>query len=38
LIADPNEHTQTLATVDRIEENFGKKPDAFLADTASRYG
>jgi transposase len=38
LIGDPNEHTQTLATVDRIEENFGKKPKAFLADTAHGTG
>jgi hypothetical protein len=38
LIADPNEHTQTLATVDRIEENFGKKPEALLADTAHGTG
>ena len=38
VIADPNEHTQTLATVDRIEENFGKKPEAFLADTAHGTG
>lgn len=38
MIADPNEHTETLATVDRIEENFGKKPEAFLADTAHGTG
>ena len=38
LIADPNEHTQTLAAVDRIEENFGKKPAAFLADKAHGTG
>jgi hypothetical protein len=36
LIADPNEHTQTLAAVDRIEENFGEKAEALLADTAHR--
>jgi transposase len=33
VIADPNETTQTLPAVDRTEENFGKKPEAFLADT-----
>ena len=38
VIADPNEHTQTLAAVDRIEGNFGKKPEAFLADTAHGTG
>ena len=38
LIGDPNEHTQTLATVDRIEETFSKKPEAFLADTAHGTG
>ena len=38
VIADPNEHTQTLPTVDRIEENFGGKPKAFLADTAHGTG
>ena len=38
VIADPNEHTQTLAAVDRIEENFGEKPQAFLADTAHGTG
>ena len=38
VIADPNEHAQTLPTVDRIEENFGQKPEAFLADTAHGTG
>jgi transposase len=38
VIADPNEHTQTLAAVDRIEGSFGKKPEAFLADTAHGTG
>jgi len=38
VIADPNEHAQTLPAVDRIEENFGQKPGAFLADTAHGTG
>jgi hypothetical protein len=38
VIADPNEHTQTLPAVDRIEDNFGRKPEAFLADTAHGTG
>jgi transposase len=38
VIADPNEHTQTLAAVDRIEENFGRKPQAFLGDTVHGTG
>jgi transposase len=38
VIADPNEHAQTLPAVDRIEENFGRKPEAFLADTAHGTG
>jgi transposase len=38
VIADPNEHAQTLPAVDRTEENFGKKPEAFLADTAHGTG
>jgi transposase len=38
IIADPNEHTQTLPAVDRIEENFGQKPGALLADTAHGTG
>jgi transposase len=38
VIGDPNEHAQTLAAVDRIEENFGEKPRAFLADTAHGTG
>ena len=38
VIADPNEHTQTLPAVDRIEETFGRKPEAFLADTAHGSG
>jgi hypothetical protein len=38
VIADPNEHTQTLPAVDRIAENFGQKPEAVLADTAHGSG
>ena len=38
VIADPNEHTQTLPAVDRTEANFGKRPEAFLADTAHGTG
>jgi transposase len=38
VIADPNEHTQTLPAVDRIEKNFGRKPETFLADTAHGTG
>ena len=38
VIADPNEHTQTLPAADRIEENFGRKPENFLADTAHGTG
>jgi hypothetical protein len=38
VIADPNEHAQTLPAVDRIEENFGRKPETFLADTAHGTG
>jgi transposase len=33
VVAEPREDGQTLATVDRIEEHFGQKPAAFLADT-----
>ena len=36
--ADPREDPQTLPTVDRIEENFGQKPERFLADTAHATG
>ena len=38
VIADANEHAQTLAAVDRIEENFARKPQAFLADAAHGTG
>jgi transposase len=33
VVAEPHEESQTLATVDRIQENFGCKPAKFLADT-----
>jgi hypothetical protein len=33
VIAAPNEQTETLATVDRIEETFGRKPEKMLAET-----
>lgn len=38
VIADANEQSQTLPAVDRIAENFGQKPGAFLADTAHGTG
>jgi hypothetical protein len=38
VIADPNEHAQTLPAVDRIEQNFGRKPATFLADAAHGTG
>jgi transposase len=38
VIAEPNEQSQTLPTVDRIEETFGKKPEKMLADTAHGTG
>jgi len=38
VIADCNEHPQTLPTVDRIEAVFGEKPQAFLADAAHGTG
>jgi hypothetical protein len=38
VIAAPNEQTETLSTVDRIEENFGRKPEKMLADTAHGTG
>jgi hypothetical protein len=34
VIAGPNEHTELLPTVDRIEENFGQKPVSVSADKA----
>jgi len=34
VIGGPNEHTELLPSVDRIEENFGKKPDGMAADAA----
>jgi len=38
VIAAPNEQTETLPTVDRIEETFGQKPEKMLADTAHGTG
>jgi transposase len=38
VISAPNEQTETLATVDRIEETFGRKPEKMLADTAHGTG
>jgi len=38
VVADPNEHAETLPTVDRIAETFGEKPQAFSADTAHGTG
>ncbi len=38
VIAAPNEQTETLSTVDRIEETFGRKPAKMLADTAHGTG
>jgi transposase len=38
VIADPNEQGQTLPAVDRMEEHFGQRPEAFLADTAHGTG
>jgi transposase len=32
VIADPNENTQTVAMVDQVKEDFGKQPEAVLAD------
>jgi transposase len=34
VIPGPNEHTELLPSMDRIEENFGKKPDGVAADKA----
>ena len=34
VIAGPNEHTELLPSVDRIEENFGQKPGSVSADKA----
>jgi hypothetical protein len=34
VIAGPNEHNELLASVDRIEENFGKKIESLSADKA----
>ena len=34
VIAGPNEHNELLASVDRIEENFGQKPGSVAADKA----
>ena len=38
VIAEANEHTETVPTVDRIEERFGERPDQFLADSAHATG
>ena len=38
VIASPNEQTETLPTIDRIEETFGRKPEKMLADTAHGTG
>jgi len=38
VIAAPNEQTETLASVDRIAETFGRKPEKMLADTAHGTG
>jgi transposase len=38
VIAAPREESETLATVDRIEESFGRKPAKMLADTAHGTG
>jgi hypothetical protein len=38
VVADPNEHAETLAAVDRIGETFGQKPQAFSADAAHGTG
>jgi transposase len=38
VVADPREDGQTLPTLDRIEENFGQKPERFLADAAHGTG
>jgi hypothetical protein len=38
LIAGPNEQNETLPAVDRIEENFGRKPEKVLADAAHGTG
>ncbi len=38
VIAAPNEQTETLSAVDRIEETFGRKPEKMLADTAHGMG
>ena len=38
VIAAPSEQTETLSTVDRIEETFGRKPEKMLADTVHGTG
>ena len=38
VIAAPHEQSETLSTVDRIEETFGRKPEKMLADTAHGTG
>ena len=35
LIGTPNEHSELLASMDRIEENLGQKPHSAAADGAS---
>ena len=38
VVAGPNEHVATLPAVDQIEADFGRKPEAFLADAAHGTG
>lgn len=38
VIRDTSEHTVTVPSVDRIEENFGKRPEKMLADGAHATG
>ncbi len=38
VVAEPNEHTETVASVDRVEERFGERPDRVLADSAHATG
>lgn len=35
VIGEPNEHPELLPAVDRIEENFGKRPERVLTDAAN---
>jgi transposase len=38
VVADPHEEGETLAAVDHIEENFGEKPERFMADSQHATG